>query len=97
MRDCPTFIYLVQRSEGKFEAPLLLSQPFRNRLPHDPALAPVDAVGDLVHTGDKVIWKLGGNYTSVVGHLTHQFKEIKTNMVQYEPIKAYQQHSIVGC
>ena len=91
LRQGSPLVDRLQRLDGQVIAPLLFRQPLGHRLPDYPALAPVNALGNLIHLRDEILWQLGSNYTSVVGHLVHQFAKIKSNNIQYEPILINQQ------
>src|SRR6266496_1252081 len=100
MRNCPPLVDILKRLECQIEASLLFRQPLGQGLTHDPALAAVNAFGDLVHTRNEIVRKLGSDHTSIVSHLTHLSKKIKTNNIQYGPIIYHQQDrsdSVTNC
>src|SRR5947209_19517456 len=81
LSEGPTLVRRFQCLQCQIVPALLLRQPLSHRLAHDPALAPIDAISDLIHAQNEIARKLSSDYTPVVSHLTHQCKKIKPKLV----------------
>jgi hypothetical protein len=64
-------ICFLERFQSEFVSPLLLSQPFSERLADDPALASFQTIRGLVQSRNKIGWKVGCNDTGRVRHRIH--------------------------
>ena len=65
MRNCPSFIDILERLKGQFVTSLLLRQPFAHCQANDPALASVAALGDFVQSRGELIRQLHGDHSPI--------------------------------
>ena len=63
MRNCPSLIDGLHRLKRQLVTQMLVRQPLGQGLAHDPALAPLDALGDLVQTRNELLGKVGSHDT----------------------------------